>query len=188
MLLDGFLHCLKVAAGTGSLPLNGGLKAQLYLSVTQEDLDRQSRDGQSMGGTINTPFSGQVPLPLFSEEVCDANVTRMLVDSNGQILDVGRTQRLFTFAQRKILVARDMGCAFPDCTVPPQWTEAHHIIPWQNGGDTSVDNGVLCCSLHHHYLHDRGWSVRLDGGAAWFKPPYSEDITRRERRNLYHRN
>ncbi|AIY01919.1 hypothetical protein ART_2320 [Arthrobacter sp. PAMC 25486] len=181
MLLDGMLHCLRLAAGTDKLPINGGLKTQLYLSLTHEDLDRHAK-----GGTVNSPYSGQVPLSLFAEEMCDAGVTQLLVDSNGAILDVGRTQRLFTFAQRKILVARDMGCAFPGCMAPPQWTEAHHIVPWQDGGATSVNNGVLCCSQHHHYLHDRGWSVRLDGGVAWFTPPYSEDITRRERRNTYH--
>ena len=181
MLLDGMLHCLRVAAGTGKLPMNGGLKTQLYLSLTQEDLDRQST-----AGTVNSPYSGQVPLSLFEEEMCSAGVTELLAGRNGEILDVGRTQRLFTFAQRKVLVARDMGCAFPDCMAPPQWTEAHHIVPWQDGGATSVDNGVLCCSLHHHYLHDRGWSVRLNGAVAWFTPPYSEDITGRERRNLYH--
>ncbi len=181
MLLDGMLHCLAMAAGTGKLPLNGGLKTQLYLSLTQDDLD--CRKG---AGSIDSPYSGQVPLALFNEEVCSAEVTEVLRDSNGAILDVGRTQRLFTFAQRKILVARDMGCVFPDCMAPPQWTQAHHIIPWQDGGPTSIDNGVLCCSLHHHYLHDRGWTVRLDGGTAWFTPPWSEDMTRRERRNTYH--
>ena len=181
MLLDGMLHCLRVAAGTDKLPMTGGLKTQLYLSLTQEDLDRQAK-----AGTVNSPYSGQVPLSLFEEEICSAGVTQLLVERNGEILDVGRTQRLFTFAQRKVLVARDMGCAFPDCMAPPQWTEAHHIVPWQNGGATSVANGVLCCSLHHHYLHDRGWSVRLSGAIAWFTPPYAEDITGRERRNVYH--
>ncbi|MDO5752979.1 HNH endonuclease signature motif containing protein [Arthrobacter sp.] len=181
MLLDGMLHCLTLAAGTDKLPINGGLKTQLYLSLTQEDLDRRTNDG-----TVDSPYSGQVPLSLFAEQMCSAGVTEMLVGSNGEILDVGRTQRLFTFAQRKVLVARDMGCAFPDCMAPAQWTEAHHIVPWQTGGTTSVDNGVLCCSLHHHYLHDKGWSVRLEGGIAWFRPPYSADITGRERRNIYH--
>lgn len=181
MLLDGMLHCFRLAAGTDQLPMNGGLKTQLYLSLTQEDLDRKSN-----GGTVDAPYSGQVPLALFAEEMCSAGVTHLLADSNGEVLDVGRTQRLFTFAQRKILVARDMGCAFPGCMAPPQWTQAHHIVPWQDGGATSVDNGVLCCSLHHHYLHDRGWSVELKGGTAWFTPPYCEDITRKERRNMYH--
>lgn len=180
-LLDGLIGCLKLAASTDKLPMNGGLKPQLYVSVTQEDLARKDH-----GGSVLTPYCGQVPLALFEEELCASEVTELFLDSNGSILDVGRTQRLFTFAQRKILVARDMGCAFPDCVAPPQWTEGHHIIPWKDGGVTSVDNGVLCCSLHHHYLHERGWTVRLEGSIAWFTPPYSEDITRRERQNTFH--
>ncbi|MGO2540617.1 MAG: DUF222 domain-containing protein [Specibacter sp.] len=181
-LLDGLISCVQLAARTGQLPMNGGLKSQLYLSVTQDDLDK--KDGT---GVATAPYSGPVPLALFEEDLCTSEVTTLLRDSNGSILDVGRTQRLFTFAQRKILLARDMGCTFPDCMAPVFWAEAHHIVPWQDGGATSVDNGVLCCSLHHHYLHDRGWTVRLDGGTAWFTPPYSADILRRERRNLYHR-
>jgi len=181
-LLDGLINCVRLASRTDKLPLNGGLKSQLYLSTSQEDLDQQ--DG---AGTVLVPYSGRVPLALFEEDLCDADVTQLLRDSNGGILDVGRTQRLFTFAQRKILAARDMGCAYPDCMAPPQWAEAHHIRPWKDGGVTSVDNGVLCCSLHHHYLHERGWTVRLVGGTAWFTPPYCDDITRTERRNTYHR-
>lgn len=181
-LLDGLISCVQLAARTGQLPMNGGLKSQLYLSVTQVDLDK--KDGTSM---VLAPYSGPVPLALFEEDLCTSEVTTLLRDTTGSILDVGRTQRLFTFAQRKILLARDMGCAYPDCTAPPFWTEAHHIIPWQHGGLTSVDNAVLCCSLHHHYLHDRGWTVRLEGGVAWFTPPYSVDILRRERRNNFHR-
>ncbi|WP_165788181.1 HNH endonuclease signature motif containing protein [Arthrobacter glacialis] len=180
-LLDGLISCVQLAARTGQLPMNGGLKSQLYLSVTQADLDK--KDGTSI---VLAPYSGPVALALFEEDLCTSEVTPLLRDTNGGVLDVGRTQRLFTFAQRKILPARDMGCAYPDCTAPPFWTEAHHIIPWQHGGRTSVDNAVLCCSLHHHYLHDRGWTIRLEGGIAWFTPPYSVDILRRERRNNFH--
>jgi hypothetical protein len=183
-LLDGMINCLKLAASTDKLPMNGGLKPQLYLSMTQADLDAKASG--SSGGKVTVPYSGQVPLSLFEEDLCGADVTQLLIGSNGSILDVGRTQRLFTFGQRKILVARDMGCAFPGCMAPPAWAEAHHIIPWHDGGVTSVDNGVLCCSLHHHYLHERGWTVRLDGNIAWFTPPYCEDINRRERRNTFH--
>jgi len=180
-LLDGLITTVQLASRTGKLPLNGGLKSQLYLSTTQAEIDRT--DGTA---TVLTPYSGKVPLALFAEDLCNTETTTLLRGSNGSILDVGRTQRLFTPAQRKILVARDMGCAYPDCMAPPQWTEAHHIRPWKDGGPTSIANGVLCCSLHHHYLHDRGWTVRLIGGTAWFTPPYCDDITRTERRNTYH--
>ncbi|WP_449373978.1 DUF222 domain-containing protein [Arthrobacter psychrolactophilus] len=42
-LLDGMIDCLKLAASTDKLPLNGGLKPQLYLSLTQEDLEPQGK-------------------------------------------------------------------------------------------------------------------------------------------------
>lgn len=180
-LLDGLISCVQLAARTGKLPMNGGLKSQLYLSLTQEDLDR--KDGTA---TVLAPYSGPAPLPLFAQDLCDSEVTELFQGIGGEILDVGRTRRLFTFAQRKILLARDMGCAFPDCMAPAPWTHAHHIIPWQDGGVTSIENGVLVCEVHHHYLHESDWTVRLVGGTAWFTPPYSADIYRKERRNTYH--
>ncbi|UKA55865.1 HNH endonuclease [Arthrobacter sp. FW305-BF8] len=50
-------------------------------------------------------------------------------------------------------MARDQGCAFPGCTIPAAWCEAHHITYWSRGGTTSTGNGVLLCSHHHHLIH-----------------------------------
>jgi hypothetical protein len=44
-----------------------------------------------------------------------------------QPLEVGRTSRVVTPAQRAALVVRDGGCAFPGCDRPPAWCEAHHL-------------------------------------------------------------
>ncbi|MDJ0314705.1 DUF222 domain-containing protein, partial [Arthrobacter sp. H35-D1] len=51
-LLDGLLDCVSLAARTGKLPLNGGLKTQLIITTTQSDLDR--RDGL---GTAFTTYN-----------------------------------------------------------------------------------------------------------------------------------
>ena len=61
-------------------------------------------------------------------------------------LDIGRTTRVFLPHIRKALTARDQGCAFPNCTIPASWCEAHHITYWSQGGPTSTDNGVLLCT------------------------------------------
>ncbi|WP_211883353.1 HNH endonuclease, partial [Pseudarthrobacter albicanus] len=47
------------------------------------------------------------------------------------------------------------GCAFPGCTIPAPWCEAHHISYWSRGGSTSTDNGTILCSLCRcrHKLH-----------------------------------
>uniref|UniRef100_UPI0022BA0A44 HNH endonuclease n=1 Tax=Arthrobacter sp. HY1533 TaxID=2970919 RepID=UPI0022BA0A44 len=75
---------------------------------------------------------------------------------------------------------------FPDCTSPATWTEAHHIIPWQAGGETSVENGCLLCSHHHTLLHNSEWTVELINGTPWFTPPWIIDHTQTPRRNTYH--
>ena len=61
---------------------------------------------------------------------------------------------------RKALTARDQGCAFPGCTIPAPWCEAHHITYWSRGGTTSTDNGALLCSHHHHLIHKEQWTIQ----------------------------
>ncbi|MFJ6280270.1 HNH endonuclease signature motif containing protein [Arthrobacter subterraneus] len=109
----------------------------------------------------------------------------MVLGGEGQILDLGRTRRLFPAYLRRALVARDKGCAFPDCTVPATWCEAHHIIPWATGGTTSLSDGVLVCSRHHHVLHESDWTVESIHGIPWFRPPKYLDPSRTPRRNSY---
>ena len=31
--------------------------------------------------------------------------------------------------------------------------EAHHIVPWYNGGTTDLDNGVMLCKECHRQRH-----------------------------------
>ncbi|MGN5735045.1 HNH endonuclease signature motif containing protein, partial [Arthrobacter psychrochitiniphilus] len=75
-------------------------------------------------------------LNLFAQTLCDPEITTITYSTGQNIINLGRTQRLFTPTQRKALYARDLGCTFPDCTSPATWCEAHHITPWQDGGPT----------------------------------------------------
>lgn len=59
------------------------------------------------------------------------------------------------------LVLRDGHCRFPGCDRPPEWCEAHHIVHWSEGGETSLWNSLLGCTRHHHLLHQPGWQVKL---------------------------
>jgi hypothetical protein len=92
--------------------------------------------------------------------MCDCQVTRIAVDAAGLPLDLGRAQRLFTGEQRRAIIARDRECIWPGCRVPARWCEIHHLQWWERDhGSTSVDNGGLTCSFHHHETHRRDLGI-----------------------------
>ena len=91
---------------------------------------------------------------------CDARVLPVVMGGGGQILDLGRSNRTVSPAQRTGLIARDGGCIFPGCDRPASWCDAHHIIHWLDSGPTDLWNLCLLCSAHHHIVHDGGWTLR----------------------------
>ncbi len=86
------------------------------------------------------------------------------------MLGVGRRRRTIPPALRRALEVRDRGCRFPGCGL--RFTDAHHLIHWADGGETSLDNTVLLCRHHHRLVHEGGWSVQSWGrGRAAFRDP-----------------
>jgi hypothetical protein len=99
---------------------------------------------------------------------CEAGIVPMVLGARSEVLDLGYTQRLFTPAQRRALAVRDGGCSFPDCTVPPQWCDAHHVVHWLFGGRTDLLNGALLCGRHHTVVHQRGLTATVAAtGVTW---------------------
>ena len=92
---------------------------------------------------------------------CDAAVHRVVTDGRSGILDYGTSTRTVPAPLWSALVLRDRHCRFEGCDRPSQWCEAHHVVPWQEGGTTGLDNLVLKCSRHHHLGHRPGWSEKL---------------------------
>ena len=90
---------------------------------------------------------------------CDANLTRVVFGSDAQPIEVGRTKRLVTPAQRIAVMARDLHCVFPGCDRPATWCDVHHLIPWSQGGATDLGNLVLLCRHHHTLVHEGGWRI-----------------------------
>ena len=128
-------------------------------------------------------WAGPISAQTARRIACDARIIPVLLASNGEPLDVGRSSYPVTQAIWRALVARDGGCAFAGCDRPPEWTEAHHRIPWEDGGETSTDNCCLLCDFHHRRVHHDGWDVILIDGAIHVIPPPWIDSTRTPRRN-----
>ena len=115
----------------------------------------------------------RVSMATVERFVCDAGTVGVKFDRGGQVVNVGRDQRLFTERQRVGLAVRDGGCRFPGCDRPPSWCEAHHIDQWQHGGKTDLADGVLLCRRHHLLVHNNGWKVSRDGPQYSIAPPGS---------------
>ncbi|HSK07570.1 MAG TPA: DUF222 domain-containing protein [Acidimicrobiia bacterium] len=102
---------------------------------------------------------------------CDASLTRVVFGPDSRPLDVGRTKRLVTPAQRLAVMARDLRCVFPTCDRPERWCDVHHLIPWRADGPTAIDNLVLLCRHHHTLVHEAGWTVTGTPGSLHFFRP-----------------
>ena len=67
---------------------------------------------------------------------CDATITPVTIDHHGNPTRCRtRHHRYATPAQRRALAVRDGGCVFPGCDLPAGWCDAHHVTPWEAGGD-----------------------------------------------------
>ncbi|MBT2538608.1 HNH endonuclease signature motif containing protein [Arthrobacter sp. ISL-69] len=191
-LLDGLVSGCKAALASGTLPAAGGLRPQAMVTIDYRDLLDRLEHATAQGpryrtGTGSFTFTGPVTAASVRKIACDADIIPVLLGSQGRVLDIGRTTRVFPPHIRKAITARDQGCAFPGCTIPAPWCEAHHISYWSHGGATSTDNGTLLCSHHHHLIHKEQWTIQNRAGVPWFIPPPHIDPRQKPQRNSYFR-
>ncbi|MCU1453856.1 MAG: endonuclease [Acidimicrobiales bacterium] len=102
---------------------------------------------------------GPIPAETARRLACNATITDVALGAEGKVLDVGRSSRLATSAQRKALLVRDQGCVFPGCDRQADWCEAHHVTEYRHGGATDLANLCLLCSRHHHLVHEGGFGL-----------------------------
>ena len=161
---DAFTELLRQGAARDRDVLVGGDEPAVRVLIPAAALANGEGHGILEAGAA-------VGMPTVLRLACAGGVLPVVIDPAGQVLDLGRTRRLYTRRQRQALAVRDGGCRWPGCERPPSWTEAHHIRPWNQGGATDLDNGVLLCRHHHLRLHDEGWSIARRAGRYWLEPP-----------------
>lgn len=169
---DVFLDLLRSGAGAESSQLLGSGAPSIRVLVTANDLAGRAGHGYLEGE------SDPISIETVERLLCTGNLTLITFDGDGQPLDVGREQRLYTRRQKVALAARDGGCLFPTCERPPSWTEAHHIKHWaRDRGETNVNEGVLLCRHHHLLVHNNHWEIERVNSAYWLIPPRDIDST-----------
>jgi len=117
-------------------------------------------------------FSLPISSKIIERLACDSNITRVLLDSESAVIDVGRAKRVVSGPARRALNARDGCCRWPGCDRPPSLSAAHHVVHWVHGGTTDLDNLILLCFRHHWMVHEGKWQlVRSDDGRMLAIPP-----------------
>jgi hypothetical protein len=167
---DTFIHLLEHGADAEPGELLGSGAPVIRIIVTADDL--KSGDGYGViDGTSET-----VSLETVERHLCGGTSVPITIDSTGQVLDLGREQRLHSRRQRIAIAARDGGCLWVDCDRPASWSEVHHIKHWQRDhGRTDIADGILLCTAHHLLAHDQGWEFVREGGRYFLVPPASID-------------
>ncbi|TFC87102.1 HNH endonuclease signature motif containing protein, partial [Cryobacterium sp. TMT4-31] len=162
-------------------PTMGGMPPTVMVHVNATDLV----NGVGVGWIDGV--EGPVSMKTINQMVDNGGYRPILFGGTGAVLALGDKVRCFTPLQRKAITARDGGCIIPGCTCPPQWTEVHHVKPWQHGGPTNVSNGVLLCWYHHHNIDTSGWHIRMVLGMPEVKAPHWIDPTDTWRKPPQHR-
>ena len=114
---------------------------------------------------------------------CNAGIPPLVMGGNSQPLDLGRKRRFFTKGQKRAIAARDRGCINPGCSMAVNRTEAHHIDPWSQGGQTRVNKGVLLCVGCHSAHHAGHFGIEFIKDIPFVVLPVSRDPLQRPMRN-----
>ncbi|MFF0338292.1 DUF222 domain-containing protein [Kribbella sp. NPDC004875] len=158
--------------GTGGQVPGFGAKANITVTIDLADLRSTAAD--AIGDVVYGDGLSAAALRLLA---CDAKIIPLVLGSNSEPLDVGRSQRLVTRSLRRALNARDRGCVV--CGAPPIMCDAHHLISWLHGGDTKLTNLALLCRRHHRALHAGEWTITIINNQVhvsrptWTTPPPS---------------
>jgi len=151
----------------GLVPQNGSQRTHLQVTTSLETL-------RALDGAPAAELELSLPISAKAVErlACDCSVTRILLNSDSMVIDVGRAKRTISAPQRKALNARDQHCVWPGCERPASWTSGHHLVHWIHGGTSDLQNLALLCYRHHWMVHEGGWQIlRGDDGRMVTIPP-----------------
>lgn len=130
-----------------AMPQTAGVNATVVVTMTLQDLlgDR---------GVALLDDGTRMSAAQARRLACEAGIIPVVLGGDGQVLDLGRSRRLFSKAQRIALGLRDGGCTARGCETTASGCHAHHDDPWSRGGATDLANGRLLCPHHHRLAHD----------------------------------
>jgi len=144
------------------LPASGGVSATVVVTMGLDTL---------LGGLAAAALDTGARITAGESRrlACEAGIIPAVLGGTSEVLDLGRTRRFHTKAQRIAIAHRDRGCTAEGCDLPPAACHVHHDQPWSQGGPTDTETGRLLCHRHHRIIHDdRYQTTRHPNGTVSF--------------------
>ncbi|XVQ85760.1 DUF222 domain-containing protein [Microbispora siamensis] len=98
-----------------------------------------------------------------------STLVRLVMDADGQVLDMGRKVRLATPTQRRAIFARYATCWIDGCPLPATMCQIDHADNWSTGGLTDLKLLGPACQFHNRdrYRHPDRYTRRKLGTDRW---------------------
>ncbi len=166
---DAFVAMTKAAASTAP----GSRMPQTTVNIV---IDHDTFEAHLRGETVDprryrdVVVRTQTGRRLHPDDAVNAAlvgyIRRVVYDSSGTVIDLGRRQRLFRGSSREAVMLLLTTCVWIGCDRPIAWCDADHSIGWKAHGATVPRNGGGLCNCHNN-LKEQGFQVYRDDHGTW---------------------
>ena len=165
---DALVAVGRIALMSGELGQLNGLPVTVIVRTTLQDLESRAGIGITGGGT-------RLPIKDVIRMGAHASHYLAIFDrAAGAALDLFRTRRVASAAQRIMLIGREGGCTKPGCPVGAYGCQVHHVTAdWADGGLTNINDLGLACPPDNRSVKQGGWTTSMNTRheVEWTPPP-----------------
>lgn len=146
---DALMGMANVVTGTDAAGAESAARAAVHLHL--------ERPEPGCGETWRAELHGGPALPSWLRRylLCDCDI-EIVWSADGVPVSTSRHHRTPPRRIRRLIERRDgHRCRVPGCD-STLWLQVHHLVHWEDDGETVTWN--LCClCAHHHRLHHQGF-------------------------------
>jgi Domain of unknown function (DUF222) len=155
---------MELVSGTHKVP---GPGPEVHVTVGVEALRRGYAEP---GETCTIAGVGQVAVATARSLLGDGFLS-ILVTKGTDVTTVAHAGRAVPADVNTALHARDKVCCVPGCEVTEHLERDHRVIPFIDGGTTSLENLARLCRWHHYLRTHKGWRLEGESGNwSWVGP------------------
>lgn len=170
------LHSLflgAVSTPPGSVAPEPVVNIVMTVEEFETRLGDLARGQQPSPGTVDevdaTRCETDSGIPIDPYDAVLASMTgwfrRVIVDSAGVVIDLGRKRR-FTGSARVAVILSRRRCLWPGCGRASSRNQIDHTHEHSRGGTTTPSNGGPACGRHNR-TKNRGYTVHRDADGGW---------------------